>query len=794
MSPSASSDPEPELRTPGPATFSQSAIARPQPLPACPPAPPHNPMLTKTLTVALVGNPNTGKSTLFNALSGLRQRVGNYPGVTVEMKKGQFTAHGVAVDLIDLPGTYSLAARSPDEMVAVDLLLGRRPEDPRPDVVLSVVDATNLDRHLYLTSQLLELGEPVVVAVNMIDAAEAQGVKIDYAELGRRLGVPVVPIQANKGIGLTELTRAVVAAARTGGGPTGLTFPEPFEAEVARLQAELGGEVPGFLTRRLLLDVGGYVEQWLVGRHGDGLKEQLAGSRRRLAAAGCPVPGVEARTRFGWVREVVAAAVTRPVTRPVTFTDRLDAVLTHRLWGTLVFLVVMGLIFQSIFLWARPLMGLIDAAKDRAGETLNSALDAGPLRALLVDGVVNGVGSVIVFLPQIVILFAFIAVLEDCGYMARAAFLMDRLMSRCGLSGKSFIPLLSSVACAVPGILATRVIENRRDRLATILVAPLMSCSARLPVYVLLIGAFLRDGFPSWVPGLVLFGLYLIGFTVAPLVALVLKRTVLRGETPVFVMELPAYRRPQLGAVVRRMFDAGWAFVRRAGTVILAAMVLVWALLYFPYTDPSGTPYEERIEAAEKARARAAELRQKADPTPEEVAELRSLETAPSAEQLNRQWKEQSLLGRFGRFLEPVFRPLGWDWRIGTAALASFPAREVVVGTLGLLYDVGDVDAGAIADDEADAEAREKAAGLIRAVRDDWSGDPARGRYVIPVALSVMVFFALCCQCASTLAVIRRETGSWTWPAFTFAYMTVLAYLGALLVYQAGRFFTDVVA
>jgi ferrous iron transport protein B len=405
---------------------------------------------------------------------------------------------------------------------------------------------------------------------------------------------------------------------------------------------------------------------------------------------------------------------------------------------------------------------------------------------------------VLIFLPQIMILFAFIAVLEDCGYMARAAFLMDRLMSRCGLSGKSFIPLLSSVACAVPGIMATRTIENRRDRLATILVAPLMSCSARLPVYVLLIAAFLTDGYPAWVPGLVLFGLYMIGFTVAPLVALVLKRTLLRGATPVFVMELPAYRLPKLAAVTRRMLEAAWAFILRAGTIILAAMIIVWALLYFPHTDASGKAYYQRIEHAETFAAdhadRLQELRGKDEPTEEEARELTRLEhAAAEPDHLQGEWMRNSLLGRAGRFLEPAFRPLGWDWKIGMAALASFPAREVIVGTLGMIYDVGDVDPGAIGDDAADEEARAKAAGLKSAVREDWAKDPIRGHYGVAVAVSIMVFFALCCQCASTLAVIRRETKSWAWPAFTFAYMTVLAYLGALAAFQIGVLVTDAV-
>jgi ferrous iron transport protein B len=660
------------------------------------------------------------------------------------------------------------------------------------------VDATNLDRHLYLTSQLLDLGEPVVVAVNMIDAAATQGIKIDCTALSAKLGVPVIPIQANKGIGIDALTQAMLAAAEEAKAPVGPAFPDAFEKEVAALQAELGGDVPGFLTRRLLLDVGGYVEVWQAERHGQDLKLKLADARRRLADAGHAVPGVEARARFAWVRAAVAAGVSRPKERPVAFTDKLDRVLTHRVWGTLIFLAVMFLMFQSIFLWAKPLMDAIDGGREFVAKGVESHMDSGPLRSLLMDGVVKGVGSVLIFLPQIMILFGFIAFLEDCGYMARAAFLMDRLMSRCGLSGKSFIPLLSSVACAVPGIMATRVIENRRDRLATIVVAPLMSCSARLPVYVLLIGAFLKEGYASWVPGLVLFALYMIGFVVAPLVALVLKRTLLRGATPVFVMELPAYRWPKFFAVLRRMLEAGWAFTLRAGTFIFAAMILVWALLYFPQHDANGGSYPVRIEEAEKnakkSEDKLKELKAKAkeDATDDEKAELEKLDDAAGeADRLNGEWKRSSYLGRTGLFLEPAFQPLGWDWKIGMAALASFPAREVIVGTLGLIYDVGEVDTKAIGNDDADEESKEKAAGLAKAVKDDWAKDPIRSKYGVAVAMSVMVFFALCCQCASTLAVIRRETKSWAWPAFTFVYMTVLAYLGAMATFQVGMLIID---
>jgi ferrous iron transport protein B len=715
-------------------------------------------MLTRTLTVALVGNPNTGKTTLFNALSGLRHRVGNYPGVTVEMKKGRAGRGDRTFELIDLPGTYSLAARSPDEMVAVDLLLGQCPGEPRPDVVLAIVDASNLDRHLYLVTQLLDLGLPVVVALNMTDVAASHGITIDAAKLSERIGLPVVPIQANKGRGVAQLADVIWQVAERERSQAKPQFPEPFEREVTALAETLGDVVPPFLLRRLLLDVGGHTERRLGEQFGPGIKDRVAAARQRLAAAGCPVPAVEARSRYAWIRAATAGCVTRPAVRPVTWTDRLDSVLTHKFWGTLVFLVLMFIVFQSIFTWARPLMKLIGAGQDAAIASLQGVLQPGPLTSLLTDGVIKGVGGVVMFLPQILILFAFIAMLEDCGYMARAAFLMDKLMARCGLSGKSFIPLLSSVACAVPGIMATRVIENRRDRLATILVAPLMSCSARLPVYILLIGAFLTEGRPWWVPGLTMFAMYAIGLVVAPMVALLLKRTLLRGETPVFVMEMPSYKMPSARTVLRRMGDAGWAFVRRAGTLILASMILVWALLYVPWWDAQGRRYEDRIAAVGV--------------------------DSGEAKAINAEWKRDSLLGRVGRAIEPAVRPLGWDWRVGVAALASFPAREVVVGTLGIIYQQGEVDTDEIREAAWGAIGETGLGKALRAAR--WDDEPQRAVFTIPAVLSLLVFFALCCQCASTLAVIKRETGSWRWPLLTFTYMTALAYLAALVVYQVG--------
>jgi ferrous iron transport protein B len=729
---------------------------------------------TLTATVALVGNPNTGKTTLFNALAGMRQRVGNYPGVTVETKKGQVKVHSQTLDLVDLPGTYSLAPRSPDEMVAVDLLLGHQAGETRPDVVLAIVDASNLERNLYLTTQTLELGVPVVIALNMTDLAHGQGIRFDIDRLQHQLGTRVVPIQANKGKGLDQLKEALLDAALKHRCHPGVPFPEPFEAEAAQLQSELAAETPPYLVRRLLLDVGSYTEQRLTQRYGEGLTGRVREARKRLAADGCAVPAVEARTRYQWIRQALAGCVQRPTRRPVTWTDRLDRLLTHRVWGTLVFLVLMFLVFQSIFTWARPLMRGINAGKDFLADALRDRLPAGPVSSMLVDGILEGVGSIVVFLPQIAILFAFIAILEDCGYMARAAFLMDKLMARAGLSGKSFIPMLSSVACAVPGIMATRVIENRRDRLATILVAPLMSCSARLPVYTLLIGAFLTVGYARWVPGLAMFAMYAVGLVVAPAIALLLKRTLLRGETPAFILEMPLYKWPSWRTVLRRVTDSSWAFLRRAGTLILAAMVLVWALTYFPRDDGQGSTYDARIavlqrEFQERQRVDAVSGQGGANQDDKEPEEIRLLRG---------EWQRHSSLGLLGRAVEPAVKPLGWDWRIGMAAIASFPAREVVVGTLGIIYNQGKVESDAVLEGDT-----ELGSALQKAT---WDGEPGRKVFTVPVALSLMVFFALCCQCASTLAVIRRETNGWRWPAFTFTYMTALAYIGALVVYQIG--------
>jgi ferrous iron transport protein B len=740
-----------------------------------------------TVCVALVGNPNTGKSTLFNALAGVRQRVGNYPGVTVEKKIGQMVDAGRRFTLIDLPGTYSLAPRSPDEMVAVDVLLGRRDDAPRPDVVLCIVDASNLQRNLYLLSQVLELGLPTVVALNMIDIARQRGITIDTKRLSERLGIPVIELVASRRRGVRELKVALAGTHRQSTVKRESPFPASFRQEVDILCGELNGcrgeaavssetngqdRIPRYLVERLLLDTTGYLEGIILPHDAPRAHQAIDAARSRLATAGCQVPGVEAVARYGWIGDTLSGLIARPDKRPITLSDRLDRLLTHRLWGTAIFLLLMVLVFQAVFSWAAYPQDLIDAGIGGVASAVEGRMATGALRSLLVDGLIGGVGSVIGFLPQIFVLFFFIAVLEDCGYMARAAYLMDKLMVRVGLSGKSFIPLLSSFACAIPGVMATRVIENRRDRLTTILIAPLMSCSARLPVYVLLIAAFIpadRVWLGGWLTlqGITLTAMYLTGIMAAIVVALVLKKTLLRGPTPPFVMELPSYKFPAPSVVIHRMLERGWSFVRRAGTLIVAVAIVVWASLYFPH-DPS-------VEAPFLAERASLEAQRTEPSVSAEERERIEARLGDVDRQIAGAFQRQSILGRVGRLVEPAVRPLGWDWRIGCAAIASFPAREVVVATLGIIYNLGEVDA-----------ANPSGTGLDEALRNaTWEGTD-RKVFSVPVALSLMVFFALCAQCAATLVVIKRETDSWLWPAFTFGYMTVLAYLGALVTYQVG--------
>ncbi|MCC7492581.1 MAG: ferrous iron transport protein B [Fimbriimonadaceae bacterium] len=707
--------------------------------------------VTASLRVAIAGNPNAGKSSIFNALTGLRQKIGNYPGVTVERKVGQARLDGREVEFIDLPGAYSLTAQSPDEAISRDVLFGWfAAHEPPPDVVLVVVDATNLQRNLFLATQIIELGYPTVVALNMVDQASSEGLEYDLAALARGLGVPVVPTVASRGDGLDVLRATLCEAVRS---PLAVPLEPLVEEQLDALASAL--TAPAGLARamalRLLATPGG--DDLAADRFGPALAAQVRAARRALADAGVPWQGCEAAARYAWLTDLEQRASRARRRAGATRSERIDRVVTHRWWGPLLFALAMATVFQSIYAWATPLMGAIETVTGWVGEGTRAALPPGPLADLLVDGVIAGVGSVVIFLPQILLLFLFLALLEDSGYMARAAFVMDRLMSRVGLHGRSFVPLLSSFACAIPGVMAARTIGTRRDRLTTILVAPLITCSARLPVYALMIGAFVPDrpllGGLLRLQGVALLGLYALGIGGALAVAAVLKRSILRGPTPALVMELPPYRRPLLQHVARDLTDRARLFLRFAGSVILSLSVLLWFLAWYPRVDVSAAPALAQQSLRADGR------------NPDEAAAL----AAETANWEGRLQLEGSLMGRLGRAIEPLVAPLGFDWRIGVGLVGSFAAREVMVSTLGIIFAVG----GETSESDAHLISR-----LQHATRSD--GSPL---FTPPVVAALLVFFVFACQCLSTVGVVVRETGGWKWPCFMIAYMSLLAYGGA---------------
>lgn len=730
------------------------------------------------LRVALIGNPNTGKSTLFNALAGMRVRTGNFPGVTVERKLGSASWQQQSIELIDLPGTYSLSPRSPDEMVTVDVLTGCGGEIP-PDVVVCICNAAALERNLFLATQVREIGLPTVLCLNMWDAAERAGLSIDIAALSRELGMPVVTTSALQQQGLESLKLAVLDEFRNQSDrPQPMCLlSAPVQKEVHHLTEWLtsagcpAARRSRFLVLRSLLDADGTVEQMLVESSNEKYSEELLAARERLAAQSLSVPGVEATERYqaiGQLLKKIAADHSRPGN---LMTDRLDAILTHRFFGFIICLAVMLLVFSTINWFSQPLNSVVESAVAGLADLVTGSMAPGPFRSLLVDGVISGVGAVVIFLPQICLLFLFIALLEDCGYMARAAFMMDRVMAVAGLSGRSFLPLMSSFACAVPAIMATRVIEDRKDRFVTIMIAPLMSCSARLPVYLLMTGLFVPDislgagvlPSPLTLPlrAVVLLGMSMLGMFIALPVAFLLRRTVFRGEPAAFLLELPDYRLPSLRVTLNRVRESASAFLKQAGTLIFATSVLVW----FAGSWPGSQAERYRLTAElEELRSAAGEADSVEHQKAEQLTEALNHETA--------RLLENSLLGYAGHVIEPLVKPLGWDWRIGIGVVASFPAREVIVATLGTIFSLGaDVD-----------ENSEGLRGALLAARNP----DGSAVFNLPVAASVMVFFALCAQCVSTLVVIRSETGSWRWPIFSFVYMTTLAWVCACLTYQIG--------
>jgi len=641
----------------------------------------------KKLTIVVAGNPNAGKTSLFNALTGLRQKVANYPGVTVESKTGEWLLDDriLPARLIDLPGLYSLNATSLDEQIARDVLLGRKSEIADADVTVVVVDSTNLVRNLYLATQLIDTGRPVVIALTMFDLAERAGLEINVPKLSAELGVPVVPVVAKQRRGLDELARAVLKVERMTG----------------------AGNADALVRN-------GFIDE------------------------GVRAPGDQSSLirRYAMIERIVSDTVDVKDEGKARISERIDRVITHRVFGPVILLLVMLFVFQAIFSWASLPMTLIGSVFTGLGDLARAHLPAGILTDLLADGIIAGVGGVLAFLPQILLLFLFISLLEDSGYMARAAFLMDRLMRAVGLHGKAFVPLLSSFACAVPGIMATRTIEHPKDRVATIMIAPFMSCSARLPIYTLVIAALFSGktvlGFIS-LGAVIILTMYLLGIIAAIVVAFVMKRTVLKSPPTPFVMELPPYRLPNIGNVLHALLARCSIFLRKAGTVILLMSILLWALAAFP--------------RASKTQVR----------NPSEAA----------SNQI-----QNSFAGRAGRLIEPLIAPLGFDWKIGVGLISSFAARETIISTLNIVYNVG--------------ESSDSKSSLVDAMRHARRADGSQV-WTPLTGLSLIVFFLLACQCMSTVAIVRRETNSLRWPAFMVSYMLVLAYVGSLIVYQGGH-------
>lgn len=705
------------------------------------------PLMTRPYTIALVGNPNSGKSSLFNVLTGLNQKVGNFPGVTVDKKTGTARiSDSLSAHVIDLPGTYSLYPKSADEQVTYEVLLDQANSE-RPDLIVVIADASNLKRNLLFCSQIMDLKIPVVIALTMMDIARGRGVTIDVDELERVMGVPIVPINPRKNKGIAQLKKAIADTSQTAQAPRADFIDLPvLDAPWMHEIKELCGQASTYAALHIACNY-------------TGLQHLNAALRIRIASlvgeSGFHKSKVQAEEiifRYKKIDTILQrCVVTESPMKRMVISDRIDKTLLHPIYGNVILLVVLFLLFQSIFWLAQYPMDWIEGGFAMLQNFLHDSLPTGMLTDLFVDGLVAGLGGIAVFVPQIMILFGLITILEDSGYMARISFLTDRVMRSAGLNGRSVMPLISGMACAVPAIMAARTIQNRKERLVTILVTPLMSCSARLPVYTMLIGLVIPDktllGIFN-VRGLVLMGLYLMGFAMALIVAKAMDMVIKTKERNFFLLELPVYRAPRWANVGITMLEKGKIFIRDVGKVIMVLSLLLWALAAF------GPP-----AAMSSVEQKYAVLLEKASP-----AEKPILERELATEKL-----EHSFAGIMGHAIEPAIRPLGYDWKIGIALITSFAAREVFVGTMATLYSVGNADGDTRTLTEKMREARRPDGTIV---------------YTLATGVSLLIFYAFAMQCMSTLAIVKRETRSWKMPAFQFTYMSVLAYISALIAYQ----------
>ncbi|MFL5765253.1 MAG: ferrous iron transport protein B [Bacteroidia bacterium] len=697
-----------------------------------------------SLKVALVGNPNSGKSTLFNALTGLNQKTGNFPGVTVDKKSGfSRLRDSLVAEFIDLPGTYSLYPKSLDEKVAFEVLCNAKNPD-HPDVTIIVADASNLKRSLFLVSQIIDLKIPVILALNMMDMVEKEGSVIDTVRLSERLGVKVIGLSARNREGVDKLKEALLQP---------LPVPHYDFIDIKKIAPDAIEKVKSVM--KVNSDFHAFqVINNLSGSELIGDKEvrnKVIDALNTLVIDENKLQSLESVERYKVINRIVEECITRrSAIKTKSFTEKLDGILTHRIWGYVIFLVVLFFIFQTIFFLAAYPMDWIESMFVGISEFASAHLPPGELSNLLVNGIIAGLSGVVVFVPQIALLFTFIAILEDTGYMARVSFIMDKLMRRFGLNGRSVIPLISGVACAVPAIMSTRTISSRKERIITIIVTPLMSCSARLPVYTLLISLVVPEnkapGFFNY-QGLLLMALYLIGFIAAMASAMVFKWILKAKEKSYFIMELPVYRTPQWRTVGLTIFDKVKMFLFDAGKIIVAISIILWFLT-------SHAPGNRFAEIEKKYDVPALK---------KELAE-NEVKAKIASEKL-----EASYAGILGKTIEPVIRPLGFDWKIGISLVTSFAAREVFVGTMATIYSAGDTDNG--------HTIREK----MKAEKDPVTG---RSKFTVAVGASLMIFYAFAMQCMSTLAVVYRETKKWRWPAIQFLFMGVLAYISSFIVYQ----------